>query len=73
MRLTVDPDGATIEGTERELTDLASAILEAAVLGRVAEPVLLTSVGVATIHIRRIDADESDRLREDVGEAEPDR
>jgi hypothetical protein len=62
MRIAVDP-GALIEGTERELTDLASAILEAAVLGEAQEPVLLTDEGVATITIRR--TDESDDVTRD--------
>lgn len=57
MRIATDP-GALIEGTEQELTDLASAILEAAVLGTVQEPVLLTDDGVATITIRRTDEDD---------------
>ena len=40
MRILVDLDGVLIEGTEQELADLASALLEGAVLGQVAEPVL---------------------------------
>jgi hypothetical protein len=56
VRLAVDPDGVLIEGEERELTDLASAILEAAVLGQVQEH-LLTDDGVATVRIRRTDPD----------------
>lgn len=54
MRITVDHDGARIGGTERELTDLASAILEAAVLGSIEEHVL-TEQGVSTIRIQRTD------------------
>lgn len=59
MRIRLDPDdGALIEGTEHELADLASALLEAAVLGQVDEPMLmLTETGVATVRIRRTDPD----------------
>lgn len=59
MRLAVDEDeGALIEGTEQELADLASALLEAAVLGSIDEH-LLTDDGVATVRIRRVDEDET--------------
>jgi hypothetical protein len=56
VRLAVNADGILIEGEEQELTDLASAILEAAVLGRVEEH-LLTDDGIATVRIRRTDPD----------------
>lgn len=56
MRINVDPDGVLIEGDEQELADLASALLEAAVLGKVDEH-LLTDDGVATVRIRRTDPD----------------
>lgn len=59
MRIAVDPsEGVVVEGDEQELTNLASALLEAAVLGEVQEPVLLTDQGVATIRIRRTDQQE---------------
>jgi Fic family protein len=60
VRLSVDDDGARIEGTEQELADLASALLEAAVLGTVTEPVLLTDEGVASVRIYRTEDDEID-------------
>lgn len=56
MRLAIDEGTVTIEGTEQELADLASALLEAAVLGAVDEH-LLTDEGVATVRIERVDAD----------------
>jgi len=56
VRINVDPDGVLIEGDEQELADLASALLEAAVLGKVDEH-LLTDTGVATVRIRRTDPD----------------
>ncbi len=57
MHVAVDEDhGVLIEGDEQELRDLASALLEAAVLGTIEEHVLLTDEGVATITIRRVDA-----------------
>jgi len=60
VRILVDLDGVLIEGTEQELADLASALLEGAVLGQVAEPVLLTSMGVATVRIKRTDETDDD-------------
>ena len=67
MRIAVDERGVLIHGYEQELTDLASAILEAAVLGSVDEP-FITEDGVATVRIRRADLDTEDPTGED-GEA----
>lgn len=59
MRITVDPGDVRIEGTEQELADLASALLEAAVLGSVDEP-MLTDDGVATVRIQRTEDPDPD-------------
>jgi hypothetical protein len=63
MRLEVDEvEGVLIEGTEQELADLASSLLEAAVLGEIDEH-LLTDDGVATVRIRRLE--EEDEVLDD--------